>query len=548
MKIAFECKLNGCRCPLKIEYALAVWYFKPQALVERRRLFRKCATSKLDGLAQEGPCQEIGQMLRLTDVGTAHTCDGVTRRDFLQAGALGAIGLSLPELLAAEQQAKRGEHDDRSCIMIFNLGAPSQMDTFDPKPEAAAEIRGPFKPISTKGDFQITEILPRHAQIADKFSVVRSCYHNAAAVHDTGHQMLQTGRLFQGGVNTPHVGAAVAYLRGRKTDLPAHAILPEPMGSTGGNLPHGQDAGFLGKAYDPFLLMADPSQPNFKVPDLLPPAELGDARLERRRKLRDIVEEKLDQFEASPQAKLMDSSFDSAYRLMTSPQARSAFDLSKEPQKVRDRYGNTRFGQCCLLARRLIEAGVRVVTVNTFLTVFNEITWDIHGSKPFTSIEGMRDIVAPMYDQAYSAACSKTWKPAACWRKRWFAIWLNSAARRGSTPPAVATTGRNALALISPVAEFKAAAPSAAATPSAPIRPNAPPNRRKSSPRSTRPSASIWKPSCPVPPVGRSPWSISASMRLRNSLRNFTACLLKELDSLSPYSSRSRSCILDFQS
>jgi hypothetical protein len=343
-------------------------------------------------------------MLRLIDRGTAHTCDGVTRRDFLQVGALGAIGLSLPHLVAAEEAGTvKKEHDDRSVIMIFNLGAPSQMDTFDPKPEAAAEIRGPFAPISTKGDFQITEILPRHAQVADKFSVVRSCYHTAAAVHDTGHQMLQTGRLFSGGLNTPHVGCALAYLRGRKSDLPPHVILPEPMGSTGGNLPHGQDAGFLGKAYDPFALMADPSQPNFKVPDLLPPQDLGQVRMDRRRRMRQIVESHVAQFEASPSAKLMDSNFEAAWRMMTSPQARAAFDLSQEPQAVRERYGMNRFGQCCLLSRRLIEAGVRFVTVNTFLTVFNEITWDIHGSAPFTSIEGMKDIVAPMYDQAYAA-------------------------------------------------------------------------------------------------------------------------------------------------
>ncbi|MEL7334719.1 MAG: DUF1501 domain-containing protein, partial [Planctomycetota bacterium] len=99
----------------------------------------------------------------------------------------------------------------------------------------------------------------------------------------------------------------------------------------------------------------------------------------------------------------LDQNFASAYRLMNSPQARAAFDLSKEPKSVRERYGMNRFGQCCLLSRRLIEAGVRFVTINTFLTVFGEITWDIHGTKPFTSIEGMRDIVAPMYDQAYSA-------------------------------------------------------------------------------------------------------------------------------------------------
>ena len=344
-------------------------------------------------------------MLELTGTGSTRTCDGVSRRDFLQAGALGAIGLTLPDLLAAQAQgAVKPEHDDRSVIMIFNLGAPSQLDTWDPKPEAPAEIRGPFKPIQTNAaGLEISEIFPKMAEHADKFSLVRSCFHTAAAVHDTGHQMMQTGRLFTGGINTPHAGCVLAYLRGRKTDLPAHVVLPEPMGRTGGNLPHGQDAGFLGKAHDPFALMADPSKPNFKVPDMLPPASIGEARLDRRRKMRSIVDQTVKSFEASDNAQLLDSNFQAAFRLMTSVQAREAFDLSKEPQQVRERYGLNRFGQCCLLARRLIEAGVRFVTVNTFITVFDEITWDIHGSKPFTSIEGMRDIVVPMYDQAYSA-------------------------------------------------------------------------------------------------------------------------------------------------
>ena len=238
--------------------------------------------------------------------------------------------------------------------------------------------------------------------MADKFSVVRSCYHTAAAVHDTGHQMLQTGRLFTGGVNTPHVGCALAYLRGRKTDLPPHVILPEAMGPTGGNLPHGQDAGFLGKAYDPFVLNTDPSAAEFQGARPVAAARSwatcgwsGGAGCGRSSRSTSA------EFEASPSAKLMDANFEAAWRMMTSPQARAAFDLSKEPKAVREKYGLNRFGQCCLLARRLIEAGVRFVTVNTFLTVFDEITWDIHGSKPFTSIEGMKDIVAPMYDQAY---------------------------------------------------------------------------------------------------------------------------------------------------
>ena len=344
-------------------------------------------------------------MLELTGRGQAQTCDGLTRRDFLQVGTLGAIGLSLPQLMASKAQgAVAKDHDERSVILIFNLGAPSQLDTWDMKPDAPSEIRGPFQPIKTNvPGLDISEIFPLHAKHADKFSLVRSVYHTAAAVHDTGHQMMQTGRLFTGGVNTPHAGCALSYLRGRKSDLPAHVVLPEPMGPTGGNLPHGQDAGFLGKAHDPFALMADPSKADFRVPDLLPPSQIGEVRLERRRKLRSIVEETVKNFESSDDARLLDSNFEAAFRMMTSPAARAAFDLTKEPQAMRERYGMNRFGQCCLLARRLIEAGVRFVTVNTFLTVFNEITWDIHGSNPFTSIEGMKNIVAPMYDQAYSA-------------------------------------------------------------------------------------------------------------------------------------------------
>lgn len=346
-------------------------------------------------------------MITLSGKGSVTTCDGVTRRDFLQVGTLGALGLSMATFNALRAAAAEGEKpaadNGRSAILIFNLGAPSQLDLFDPKPDAPREVRGPFKPIPTRGEFQISELLPLHAKLGDKFSLVRTVYHTAAAVHDTGHQLLQTGRLFSGGINTPHAGCALEYLRGRRNELPAHVILPEPMGSTGGGLPHGQDGGFLGKAYDPFSINADPSKPGFKVPDLLPPPEIGEARLQRRRELRAIVEGTMKRFEASESARMMDANVAAAYRLMTSEKAREAFDLAKEPTRVRERYGMTRFGQSCLLARRLVERGVRFVTINTFITVFNEITWDIHGSKPFTSIAGMKDIVAPMYDQAYSA-------------------------------------------------------------------------------------------------------------------------------------------------
>ena len=344
-------------------------------------------------------------MLEFIGKGKNHNCNGTTRRDFLRVGALGALGMTLSDYLWAKDKGAVTEgSDEKACIMIFNLGAPSQLDTFDMKPDAPAEVRGPFKPISTNSDnFQVSEILPMHAKIADKFSIVRSCYHTSAAVHDAGWQMMQTGRQFTGGVETPHAGSVVSFLKGRKSDLPPHVVLPQLMGRGGGGLPNGQAGGFLGKSHDPFALMADPSKPNFKVPDLLPPQDIGTVRLERRKKLREIVDNRISDFEKSDDAKLLNENFHTAYRLMTSTKARDAFDLSKEKTKTRERYGMNRFGQCCLLARRLIEAGVRFVTINTFLTVFDEITWDIHGSKPFTSIEGMKNIVAPTYDRAYSA-------------------------------------------------------------------------------------------------------------------------------------------------
>ncbi len=337
----------------------------------------------------------------------ASICGGshLTRREFLQVGALGAAGLSLPQYLAAKERgAVKPGNDEKACIMIFNLGGPSHLDLWDMKPDAPSEIRGPFKPIRTKSpDIDISEILPRHAKIADKFSLVRSCHHSGAAVHDAGWQMMQTGRRFIGGIHTPHAGAVTSFLQGRKTDLPPFVVLPELMGRGGGNLPNGQAGGFLGKAHDPFALMADPSKPKFKAPDLLPPDQIGANRLARRKSMRQLVDETVKSFEASEDARLMDDNFQAAFRMMTSDQARSAFDLEKEPQKVRERYGMNRFGQCCLLARRLVENGVRFVTINTFLTVFGETTWDIHGSKPFTSIDGMKNIVCPLYDQGYSA-------------------------------------------------------------------------------------------------------------------------------------------------
>jgi hypothetical protein len=342
-------------------------------------------------------------MLRLDAPRSVSFCDGLTRRDFLHAGALSALGLTLPGFLARAAESGKKPDQDMNCILIFNVGGPSQIDTWDPKPKAPAEIRGPFKPIPTNvPGIEISEIFPRLAKHADQYSVVRSVYHTATAVHDTGHQMMQTGRLFSGGIEHPSMGCVVSYEKGGRGEVPPHVLLPRPIGRTGGNLPHGHSAGYLGKQYDPFILNADPSDPKFKVPDLLPPEYISTVRADRRQKLRDAVDGATAAFEKNAQAKQLDDNFNLAFRLMASPQAREAFALDKEPAATRDRFGRTRFGQSCLMARRLIERGVRFVTVNMFETVFDEITWDIHGSRPFTDIAEMSRLVAPNFDQAYS--------------------------------------------------------------------------------------------------------------------------------------------------
>jgi uncharacterized protein (DUF1501 family) len=341
-------------------------------------------------------------MLRLDANRSVTFCDGLTRRDFLHAGTVATLGLTLPGWMA---QKAAGSLPDRdiNCIMLFLVGGPSHIDTWDPKPAAPAEVRGPFQPIATNvPGMQITEIFPKMARHADKISLIRSVYHTATAVHDTGHQMMQTGRLFTGGIEHPHAGCVLGYLKGQRGEVPAHVLMPRPIGRTGGNMPHGQNAGYLGKQHDPFVLNADPSDPKFKVPDLLPPEYISAIRADRRQKMRDAVEGALSAFEKNAQAKQLDDNFNLAYRLMSSPKAREAFALDKEPAAVRDRYGRTRFGQSCLLARRLIEAGVRFVTVNMFETVFDEVTWDIHGSRPFTDITEMAKQVAPNFDQAFS--------------------------------------------------------------------------------------------------------------------------------------------------
>jgi hypothetical protein len=363
-------------------------------------------------------------VFRLDHHKSVQFCDGLRRRDFLHAGSLGLLGLGLPDFLALKARGAVDSSQDVNVILLSLVGGPSHLDTWDMKPDAPSSIRGPYKPIKTNvAGIEISEIFPRMARHADKWSLVRTLHHNAAAVHDTGHQMMQTGRLFRGGLNHPHMGCVLSKLRGSKGGAPSHVLLPSPIGATGANMPHGQDAGYLGKQFDPLVLHAGPSRPNSAAPASLPPDSLPPDRLPtgelppayappahmpairvgQALNWRDLVDESVRQFENTPNARQLDTPSHQAYTRLSSRNARAAFDLARESEDTCKRYGQNRFGQSCLLAKRLVEAGVRFVTVNMFETVFGETTWDIHGSTPFSPIECYSNHVGPMFDNAFTS-------------------------------------------------------------------------------------------------------------------------------------------------
>jgi hypothetical protein len=218
----------------------------------------------------------------------------LTRRDFLHVGALsaGAVGLNLADL-AKIQAAEAGKSKDINCILLFLVGGPSHLDTWDLKPNAPDNVRGPFRPIKTNvPGMEICEHFPLMAKRADRFSIVRSVYHKQSAVHGSGHQMMQTGHFFQGGKEHPHYGAVVSHLRGRDAGgLPPFVILPGPVGSIGDNLAvRAQSSGPLGAKHEPFYLRGDAAEKGFKITDLQAPPGFDPARLKKRKDLLDAVD------------------------------------------------------------------------------------------------------------------------------------------------------------------------------------------------------------------------------------------------------------------
>ncbi|MFI5458182.1 MAG: DUF1501 domain-containing protein [Isosphaerales bacterium] len=316
--------------------------------------------------------------------GDSKTGSGTTRRGFLQMGGLGlgSLGLWRP---GWDTPAGVVQQSDRAVILLLLVGGPSQLETWDPKPDAPAAIRGPLRSIATRcPGVRISEHLPRMAARLDRLALVRSVHHDAAPIHETGHQLLQTGRLCRAGEEHPHVGSVVTSLKGAKGGLPPFTVLPGPIQRTGVDIPHGQSAGWLGPACAPFQLGTDPAAVDFD------PRSAWD----RARSFLDDAA-RHDPTSALALARLSEPLF--------SGPARNAFDLEKECAEVRDAYGRTTFGQSCLLARRLVEAGGRVVTVNMFETVFNRTTWDCHGAAPFSTLDDYANVLLPTFDRAFAA-------------------------------------------------------------------------------------------------------------------------------------------------
>lgn len=312
-------------------------------------------------------------MLRVQVHQGVRHCDGWTRRELLRIGALGLGGLSLPALFRLEQAAAASRSAKaRSVIVLFLSGGPSQLDMFDLKPDAPEEIRGTFKPIATKvPGIRLSEHLPRMARLAGKFAVVRSMTHSNANHPAAAYWMMVGSPMTRNApqvVTTsredrPHPGSAAAKLLGARPGMPAFVMVPEAISPVGPERP-GQHAGFLGAAYDPYRVNSDPNLADYSPGSLGRRQEITATRLAERRELLHSVSEQARHLEQTAAAHVLDPYYVKAFDLISSPAAKRAFDIKAEPDRTRERYGRHVFGQSVLLARRLVEAGVRLVHVN----------------------------------------------------------------------------------------------------------------------------------------------------------------------------------------
>jgi hypothetical protein len=340
-------------------------------------------------------------------------CEGASRRDFLQLGAIGGLGLSLPRLLraATDRDARRPAGFGRAqrCVLLFLTGGPPQSDTWDPKPAAPAEYRGELRPIATAvPGVPVSELFPRTARQLGRCCLVRSVTH-ADHVHTSAGYTMLTGMVHPrangrgsqevkpGPHDHPHVGSLVALARPSPRGIPAFASLPEAIKDANVNPYPGLDGGLLGQRFSPWRVEADATHTSFRLPDIALPDDVTGERLADRRLLLAPFDRGL---AAAETASNWDQWRQLAFALLRAPELRRAFLLDREPTRTRDEYGRHLFGQGCLLARRLLEAGISLVSVYWhYEGPADSPVWDTHQN----NFRHLRERLAPPTDQALAA-------------------------------------------------------------------------------------------------------------------------------------------------
>lgn len=346
--------------------------------------------------------RESNRMLTLRG-NVVPSATSLDRRSFLTLGALPPLGLALPQLLAASEQSTAPARKDVSIILFFMAGGPSHIDMYDMKPDQSAEVRGPFSPIETNlPGLSVCDLMPRHSAIADKLSVIRSISHDLS-VHDDATHWLQTGypllNARQKGQQNPSQGSVVSYFRSQSSfdtaaanAMPPYVCIPEDYRRHLGFYEH---AAFLSSRHNALDAGGDPSLGNYRPPNFALPKEINVGRIQDRRQLFGALDQLHRNTTSLPQFTDLDDVQQQSFELVCGSQAREAFDLSQEPEQLRDRYGRHAYGQSALLARRLVESGVSFVTINLYEKDVD--WWDDH-----YTIEPKLRKRLPAYDQALS--------------------------------------------------------------------------------------------------------------------------------------------------
>jgi hypothetical protein len=313
---------------------------------------------------------------------------------------LGAMGLSLPELVQAQAASKTGRQ--KAVILVWLWGGPSQLDTFDPKPDAPLDYRGPFRTIGTNvPGIQVCEYLPQLAKMADTYSLIRTLHHETND-HGIAGTIGLTGKAAAGGKVMPSMGSVVARVKGYHPPLSSFVVVGKPLQQ--GHRPiQGEGGGQIGSSYNPFRIGYDEVK-GVEISDLTPPEEMTSARIDRRKSFLKAVDAAEKQMFSTGEAAALSRSYEQAFQLIASKGSQAVFDLDREQERVRDRYGRYRFGQSCLMARRLVESGVPFVQVNWSGHVeaeedYGDGGWDMH----YRNFEIIQDRHLWMLDQTLSA-------------------------------------------------------------------------------------------------------------------------------------------------